>query len=43
MLAAINNNGEALQYASKKLKGDEEEIILAAIKNKPDTLQYASK
>jgi len=42
MLAAVKQNGYALQYASKDLQKDKE-IVLAAVKQYGRTLEYASK
>ena len=38
----MRNSGNALQYASKELKNDQD-VVLAAVRNSGDALQYASK
>ena len=42
ILAAVKQNGYALQYADEKLKANKE-VILAAVKQDGNTLQYADK
>ena len=42
MLAAVFNDGRALQYATEELKGDHE-IVLAAVSNYGQALQYAAE
>ena len=39
-MAAVTNNGDALRYASEKLKKDEE-IVLTAVSNYTDALKHA--
>ena len=41
VLAAVNQDGEALEYASVALKADRE-IVLAAVKQNPRALRHAS-
>jgi CxxC motif-containing protein len=41
VMAAVHENGEALQHASDELKADKE-VVMAAVKNSGDALYYAS-
>ena len=41
VLAAVTQDGSALQYASNELQADRE-IVLAAVKQEGRTLMYAS-
>ena len=40
-LAAVNNDGAALEHASDELKADKE-VVMAAVKNNGYALQFAS-
>ena len=40
-LAAVKNDGWALEHASDELKADKE-VVMAAVKNQGTALQYAS-
>ena len=40
-LAAVNNDGFALEHVSDELKADKE-VVMAAVKNDGDALEYAS-
>ena len=42
VLAAVKQNGLALEYADKKLKADKE-VVLAAVKQDADALRFADK
>lgn len=42
VLAAVNNNGHALEYASEKLR-DNHNMVLAAVNNNGGALKFASK
>jgi hypothetical protein len=39
-MAAVRNNGDALEFASDEFKGDKE-VVLAAVKEDGDALEYA--
>jgi hypothetical protein len=41
VLAAVKNNGRALEYASDDLRGDKE-VVLAAVKNDGSAIEFAS-
>ena len=40
-LAAVKNDGGALEHASDELKADKE-VVMAAVKNDGDALEFAS-
>ena len=42
VLAAVQSDGNALEYAAKSLKADPD-IVLAAVKQDGDALQHASE
>ena len=42
MLAAVSNNGYALEFATEELKGDRE-IVLAAVSKSGVALQFATE
>jgi hypothetical protein len=42
VLAAVNNNGNALKYAGGNLNNDKK-VVVAAVTQKSRALQYASK
>ena len=41
VMAAVNNNGGSLQFASERLRADKE-IVIAAVKNDPYVIEFAS-
>ena len=41
VLAAVNNSGSALQFASDRLKNDKK-IVIAAVSNDPYSISFAS-
>jgi predicted nucleic acid-binding Zn-ribbon protein len=42
VMAAVKNNGSALQFASERLRADKE-IVIAAVKNDPYVIVFASE
>lgn len=42
VLAAVEHNGYALQYASEKMRGDPDVVIAASIQTHGDALQWAT-
>ena len=41
VMAAVKNNGGALQFASERLRADKD-IVIAAVKNDPYVIEFAS-
>ena len=41
-MEAVKQNGRALEFASKELRGDKE-VVMKAVKQNGDALMYASK